>query len=251
MIQNRSGFWHIGQDSKQGRQSWWNHQRQCREIQYKLHSKYITLKVTMAKKQLTDAWKGYALGQIEDSGWSNSDVGVSCWTIMGLIAIKHQNPESEVPARKRGTGPIKKYGKKEIGAIEQAMERNSFLSSTDLNIILKTLKNIDARTVRRILKYDLDRPASVAPVKPFLTDDMEVRWLDWLIRKFLAECHLYWRGHVWSKSRIGLKVGEETSSYPKEWPSVLQKKIRDASKDNGHCRNHSWWVNVFYFPQDW
>ena len=43
----------------------------------------------------------------------------------------------------------------------------------------KLLKNISAKTVRRILDVDLDRPARVAPEKPYLTEDMKVRRVEW------------------------------------------------------------------------
>ena len=42
----------------------------------------------------------------------------------------------------------------------------------------KLLKNISARTVRRILDVDLDRPARVALEKPFLMEDMKDRRVD-------------------------------------------------------------------------
>ena len=67
----------------------------------------------MVKKQLSDAAKGRALGLIEDAGWSITDVantlGVSRWTIMRLIERRKQNPGSEIPVRKKGTGPKKKW----------------------------------------------------------------------------------------------------------------------------------------------
>ena len=45
----------------------------------------------------------------------------------------------------------------------------------------KLLKNISARTVRKILDVDLDHPARVAPEKPYLTEDMKVRRVEWAI----------------------------------------------------------------------
>ena len=54
-----------------------------------------------------------------------------------------------------------------------------FLTSRDLKMRLpKTLKNIDGRTVRRIMRENLDRSASVAPVKAFLTEAMKCGRVD-------------------------------------------------------------------------
>ena len=111
-----------------------------------------SLKVTMEKKQLTDAGKGRALGLIEDAGWSISDVaktlGVSRWTIMRLIARKKQNPESEVPRRKQGTGPLKKYGKKEIDAIEAlAKLTQAYLKKENLKSLLLPGKSPDLNPI--------------------------------------------------------------------------------------------------------
>ena len=139
----------------------------------------------MVKKQLSDAGKGRAIGLIEDAGWSITDVastlGVSRWTIMRLIASRNQNPGSEVPVRKKGTGLKKKWGRKEADAIERALDRNPYQTSLELKMRMpKTLKSIDARTVRRITREYLDRPASVAPEKPFLTDELKSGRIEWV-----------------------------------------------------------------------
>ena len=78
-------------------------------------------------------------------------------------ARRNEEPDCEVPMRKKGTGSGKKCRKGELDAIENALETNPFLTSRDLK--LKTLMNIDGRTVRRIIGDDLDRPAKVAHVK--------------------------------------------------------------------------------------
>ena len=144
-----------------------------------------TVQAVMVKKQLTEAGKGRALGLLEDAGWSVKDVankmGVSRWTIMRLVKKKKEDPKSEVPRRKKGTGAKKKYGQRELDAIENALERNSFLTSTDLKIMMpKLLRNLDARTIRRIMRDELDRPASVAPVKAVLTDEMRSERIKWV-----------------------------------------------------------------------
>ena len=51
----------------------------------------------------------------------------------------------------------------------------------------KTLKNIDGRTVRRIMREDLDRPARVAPVKAFLTEAIKCGRVDWVKSKLRGE----------------------------------------------------------------
>ena len=86
-----------------------------------------------------------------------------------------------VPKRKVGTGPKKKYGRRQINAIWRQIEKNAFLSSTELKLRLpRTLANIDARTVRRILFYDLDRPARIAALKPDLTEQNKMDRLAWV-----------------------------------------------------------------------
>ena len=163
------------------------------EIHLNINSGRNSVTVMVGNKQLTDAGKGRALGLIQDAGWSVADVaktmGVSRWTIMRLVARSRQKENSglEVPRRKKGTGPKKKWGKKEADAIERALERNSFLTSVDLKMRLrKTLKRIDGRTVRRIMRDVLDRPASVAAVKPYLTEankESRVQWATTNLRR--------------------------------------------------------------------
>ena len=61
-------------------------------------------------------------------------------------------------------------------------DKNLHFTSRNLKSrMYKLLKNISARTVRRILDVDLDRPARVAPEKPFLTEDMKDRRVEWAI----------------------------------------------------------------------
>ena len=92
----------------------------------------------MVRRQLTEAAKGRALGLIEDAGWSINDVAtslrVSRWTIMRLSARRKKEPDCEVPRRKQGTGPRKKYGNRELDAIEKALDKNTFLTSRDLKL---------------------------------------------------------------------------------------------------------------------
>ena len=78
---------------------------------------------------------------------------------------------NDVPPRKEGTGQKKKYGSREVNAIERTIEKNPHLTSRELKMRMpsRLLKNLSARTVRRILDIDLDRPARVAPEKIFLT----------------------------------------------------------------------------------
>ena len=87
---------------------------------------------------------------------------------------------NDVPPRKEGTGQKKKYGSREVNAIERTIEKNPHLTSRELKMRMpRLLKNLSARTVRRILDIDLDRPARVAPEKIFLTDEMKVRRVEW------------------------------------------------------------------------
>ena len=60
------------------------------------------------------------------------------------------------------------------------IDKNPHFTSRNLKSrMYKLLKNISARTVRRILDVDLDRPARVAPEKPYLREDMKVRRVEW------------------------------------------------------------------------
>ena len=70
---------------------------------------------------------------------------------------------------------------RQINAIWRQIEKNAFLSSTELKLRLpRTLANINARTVRRILFYDLDRPARFAALKPDLTEQNKMGRLAWV-----------------------------------------------------------------------
>ena len=62
-----------------------------------------------------------------------------------------------------GTGPKKKYGRREVKATERALEKNPRLTCHDLKLKMpKLLRNISNRTLRRIADIDLDRPAREA-----------------------------------------------------------------------------------------
>ena len=62
-----------------------------------------------------------------------------------------------------GTGPKKKYGRREVNAIERALEKNPRLTCRDLKLKMpKSLNNIYNWTLRRIADINLDRPAREA-----------------------------------------------------------------------------------------
>ena len=147
----------------------------------------------MVKMQLSDAAKVHALGLIEDAEWSIQSVatcnartlGVSRWTIMRLVARKNQDPDCEIPLRKKALVQEKSMGNVKVDAIERALETNPFLTSRDLKMRMpKTLKNIDGRTVRRIIREDLDRPARVAPCQSMTQSEaMTCGRVDWVKSK--------------------------------------------------------------------
>ena len=91
-------------------------------------------------------------------------LNVSRCTISRLRSRKASDTVNDVPPRKQGTGQKKKYGSREVTAIERTIEKNRHLTCRELKMRMpKLLKNLSARTVRRILDIDLDRPARVAP----------------------------------------------------------------------------------------
>ena len=100
-----------------------------------------------------------------------------------------------------------------------------FLTSWDLKMRLpKTLKNIDGRTVRRIMREDLDRPARVAPCQSMTQSEaMKCGRVDWVKskvgEKWLGRSALHRWGHVWGKGwRRWMETGEEIQESTKEWP---------------------------------
>ena len=91
-------------------------------------------------------------------------VNVSRCTISRLKSRKASDTVNDVPPRRKGTGLKKKYGSREVTAIERTIEKNRHLTCRELKMRMpKLLKNLSAMTVRRILDIDLDRPARVAP----------------------------------------------------------------------------------------
>ena len=60
-----------------------------------------------------------AIGK-ETNTWRNYFRILDIVIIMRLIERRKQNPGSEIPVRKKGTGPKKKWGRKEADAIERA-----------------------------------------------------------------------------------------------------------------------------------
>ena len=95
---------------------------------------------------LTQPQRVRALSLLE-AGISQGEVAkrlqVSRWTIARLQKIKVIDP-SQVERRKAGTGlKNKKYGSKEVNAIKRLLDKNSFLTSFQIKLMLKkTLQNI-------------------------------------------------------------------------------------------------------------
>ena len=99
--------------------------------------------------------------------YNQNVISLTTWT----ISRQRTKQREMVPMRKVGMGPKKKYGKRQINVICRQIEKNAFFSSTELKLQqARTLANIDARTVRRILFYNLDQPARIAALKPDLTE---------------------------------------------------------------------------------
>ena len=125
-------------------------------------------------------------------------LGVSRSTISRLKLRKSGDPVNEVPQRKKGTGPKKKYTMREVVAVEKAMLKNAHLTSIDLKRIMpRLLRNLSPRTIRRILDVELDRPARVAPEKPYLTEEMKARRVKWSSANLsivLGSSRRSWRG---------------------------------------------------------
>ena len=196
----------------------------------------------MVRRQLTEAAKGRALGLIEDAGWSINDVAtslrVSRWTIMRLSARRKEEPDCEVPRRKQGTGPRRKYGKRELDAIEKALDKNTFLTSRDLKLKMpKTLKDIDGRMVRRIVRDDLDRPARVAPVKACLNGTMQsarVEWVNSKLRRKSSE----WQGALYidevlfeaSGGGVGWRLVRRPRGAPRHDPQYCRRRFKRPRK---------------------
>ena len=119
-------------------------------------------------------------------------VNVSRCTISRLKSRKAADNVNDVPPRRRGTGQKKKYGSREVNAIEKLIDKNPNLTSRDLKMRMpRLLKNLSPRTVRRILDVDLDRPARVAPEKIYLTDEMKARRVEWATTN-LRRKKTYW-----------------------------------------------------------
>ena len=140
-------------------------------------------KTMVGKMQLTQPQLVRALSLLE-AGWSQADVArrIQCsrWTIGRLQRLNVRDP-AQVPKRKRGTGlKNKSYGSKEKKAIQQVLDKNPYLTSFQVKMRLrKTLRHLSPRTIRRIMGKDLGRPTSVAPRKPFLTDQNKIDRVGW------------------------------------------------------------------------
>ena len=137
----------------------------------------------VGKPQLTQPQRVRALSLLE-AGWSQADVArrmqCSRWTIGRLQRLNVRDP-AQVAKRKTGTGlKNKRYGSKEKRAIQQVLDKNPYLTSFQVKMRLrKTLRHLSARTIRRIMVKDLGRPATVAPRKPFLTDQNKIDRVGW------------------------------------------------------------------------
>ena len=102
------------------------------------------------------------------------------WTISRQRTKQREMDGDLVPMRKVGMGPKKKYGKRQINVICRQFKKNAFLSSTKPKLqLVRPLANIEARTVRRILFYDLDQPVRIAALKPDLTKQNKLDILAW------------------------------------------------------------------------
>ena len=132
--------------------------------------------------QLSQPQRVHALSLLE-AGWSQArvarHVNVSRWTV-GRLQLNVKDP-NKVLKRKVGIGlNNKSYGAKEVGAILQLLEKNSFLTSFQVKMRLeRTLGHPSARTIRRIMVKDLGRPAAVASRKPYLTEVMKLKRMSW------------------------------------------------------------------------
>ena len=156
-------------------------------------------------------------------------------------------------------GPKKNYGKRQINVICRQLKKNAFLSSTEPKLQLaRPLANIEARTVRRILFYDLDQPARIAALKPDLTKQNKLDILAWRTN---------WLGGNQGQGGHGMKSSFATrwfrstglrwklapcptsSKCEEESPWLPPEEIQETMCWDGPCWHNLFGCEVSHLPQ--
>ena len=152
----------------------------------------------------------------------------------------------------------RKYGSKEVNAIEKITDKNPHLTSRELKMRMpRLLKNLSARIVRRSLDIDLDCPARVAPEKIYLTDEMKARRVEW------ATTNLRRKKSSWESVLFVDEVMFEATGGGGSWrlvrrprgtprhDQVLQNQVQEAPQGDGFGRNLGIWSKVPHIPPPW
>ena len=194
---------------------------------------------------LTQPQRVRALSLLE-AGISQGEVAkrlqVSRWTIARLQKIKVSDP-SQVERRKAGTGlKNKKYGSKEVNAISRLLDKNSFLTSFQLKLMLrKTLQNLSPRTIRRIIVEELKMPAAVAARKPRLTEEKKVKRMDWC-KKLLRKKKQFWNEVIYvdevmfsTKASTGGRLVRRPKGASRSDPKYTKQVWRRGQKQMAVC----------------
>ena len=149
--------------------------------------------------QLTCCQKVRAL-TLRECNWTQEDVaadlGVTVRTIQRLEKeARRQNVGKDAaPLRKAGSGRKRSFGKKQIKAIEDLIDKEPGLTCLQVKLRLpKILAGVGRQTIQRIIQVRLDIPSSVRPKVLFLTEEgrqKRVRWANSYMRWTKKE----WRG---------------------------------------------------------
>ena len=153
--------------------------------------------------QLTCCQKVRAL-TLRECNWTQqevaADLGVNVRTIQRLEkdAALQKVGKEEAPVRKEGSGRKRSFGKKQIEAIEDLIDKEPGLTCHQVKLRLpKILAGVGRKTIQRIIQVKLDIPSVVRPKVPFLTEDGRQKRLKWA-RTNRRRKISYWRGVLFS-----------------------------------------------------
>ena len=126
--------------------------------------------------QLTCCQKVRAL-TLRECNWTQQEVaeemGVTVRTIQRLEqeARRQKVGRDAAPLRIAGSGRKRSYGKKQIKAIEDLIDKEPGLTCHQVKLRLpKILAGVGRQTIQRIIHVRLDIPSSVRAKVPFLTE---------------------------------------------------------------------------------